>query len=240
MFKLLVGSLIFWTRLRKLTSVLKFPSEIIGKFEKDDCDLFDVYYYFTQLQASWEKKITLKTTLTRQLKAAGDARWKFVHTDSMGFAFMLTPKSATMKEQAKVCADELNACLSMYPTRSVAELNEYNTLPGVQYWAQYGMSEYPLLASVAVRVFTVPTSSAAAELYVEHFAYLHTKSRNQMTIGKLEKLTFVYINHSLLDKVDKHDYLKASLEVGESEDDDVEESDQEEEESGAQAFELRL
>ncbi|KAE8907612.1 hypothetical protein PF005_g2435 [Phytophthora fragariae] len=61
-----------------------------------------------------------------------------------------------------------------------------------------------------------------------------------MTIGKLEKLTFVYINHSLLDKVDKHDYLKASLEVGESEDDDVEESDQEEEESGAQAFELRL
>ncbi|KAE9135610.1 hypothetical protein PF010_g2017 [Phytophthora fragariae] len=97
MFKLLVGSLIFWTRLRKLTSVLKFPSEIIGKFEKDDCDLFDVYYYFTQLQASWEKKITLKTTLTRQLKAAGDARWKFVHTDSMGFAFMLTPKSATMK-----------------------------------------------------------------------------------------------------------------------------------------------
>ncbi|KAE8886926.1 hypothetical protein PF005_g23838 [Phytophthora fragariae] len=51
--------------------------------------------------------------------------------------------------------------------------------------------------------------------------------------GKLEKLAFVYINHSLLDEVDKHDYLKAYLESEESDDDD-------EEESGAQEIELRL
>ncbi|KAE9013457.1 hypothetical protein PR001_g15403 [Phytophthora rubi] len=59
-------------------------------------------------------------------------------------------------------------------------------------------------------------------------------------MGKLKKLAFVYINHSLLDEVDKHDYLKAYLEGEESDDDDEEESDQEEEERGAQEFELRL
>ncbi|OWY90170.1 hypothetical protein PHMEG_00041826, partial [Phytophthora megakarya] len=45
--KSLAGSPSFWSRLRKITSVLKFPSEIIGNFEKDTCDLYEVYHCFT-------------------------------------------------------------------------------------------------------------------------------------------------------------------------------------------------
>ncbi|KAE9032337.1 hypothetical protein PR003_g10787 [Phytophthora rubi] len=53
-------------------------------------------------------------------------------------------------------------------------------------------------------------------------------------------MAFVYINHSLLDKVDKHDYLKAYLKGEERVKKNDEESDQEEDASGAQAFKLRL
>lgn len=142
-------------------------------------------------------------------------------------------------DDAKTCVEELNAFLSMYPKRSVVELNEYNTLSGMQYWGQYGMTEFPLLVSIAVRVFTVPTSSAAAERVWSIFSYLHTKRRNRMSMQKLEKLVFGYINHSLLDEVDKYDYLKAYLE-GEDTDEDEDQGEQENEENGAQAFELRL
>jgi hypothetical protein len=40
---------------------------------------------------------------------------------------------------------------------------EFHSLTGLQFWCQYGKDEFPLLAKIAVRLYTVPTSSAAAE-----------------------------------------------------------------------------
>ncbi|OWZ12833.1 hypothetical protein PHMEG_00013942 [Phytophthora megakarya] len=196
------------------------PGQIIGKFEKDDCDSFHVYYYFSKLQTSWDNKLTIDSVLLAKLKAIVPARWKFVHTDSMGFAYMLTPRSSTIKWEAKAnintkidlltyinhfyekdevaeCMDELNSFLSIYTTSSLAELNKYNGLSGLHYWWQYGLSEYPLLTAIAVRVFSVPTSSAAAE-----------------------KLAFVYINRSLLAEKDKIDYIRSYVQDEDEDEDD--------------------
>ncbi|OWZ21619.1 hypothetical protein PHMEG_0003811 [Phytophthora megakarya] len=88
------------------------------------------------------------------------------------------------KDEAAECMYELSSFLSIYTTGSLAEL--------------IGLSEYPLLTAIAVRVFSAPTSSAAAVRAWNIFSYLHTQRRNRMSMTKLETLAFVYINHALL------------------------------------------
>ncbi|OWZ00265.1 hypothetical protein PHMEG_00028584 [Phytophthora megakarya] len=100
--------------------------------------------------------------------------------------------------------DELNSFLSIYTTSSLAELNEYNGLSGLQYWG-------------ILRPYFFCSSGEG----LEHFLLPpHTKRRNRMSMAKLEKLAFVYINCSLLAEKDKVDYIRSYVEDEDEEKDE--------------------
>ena len=69
------------------------------------------------------------------------------------------------------------------------------------------ITHYPFLAQIALRLFTIPTSSAAAERVWSIYSFIHSKRRNRLGIQKVEKLVFIYINHCLLDNIDLNDYI---------------------------------
>jgi Protein of unknown function (DUF 659)/hAT family C-terminal dimerisation region len=221
----------FWSALKEITKVLSFPTSIIGKFEKDTSDLFVVYDYFMRLSQEWVGMDGLDPARALELKGIVRRRWAFIHTSSMGFAYMLTPscskkpwaatdKVATKKELKSYigiyykepervvdCHKELEDYLTMIGSMSPDLEEEYYSLTGQQFWSQYGKDQYPHLAKIALRLYTVPTSSAAAERVWSIYAFIHSKRRNRLGIKKVEKLAFIYINHCLLDSTDKNDYI---------------------------------
>ncbi|KAF4046961.1 hAT family C-terminal dimerization region [Phytophthora infestans] len=70
---------------------------------------------------------------------------------------------------------------------------------------------FPLLAPIAIKVLSVPTSSAAAERVWSVYSFLWSKRRTRMNAVTMEKLAFNYINSSLLDSVDTYDYFGEEL-----------------------------
>ena len=75
----------FWDDCRRLIAKLKLSSKMVGDTESNSTPLSQVYIYFQELlQADvysedeiWKIK----------------ARWNFIHTESMGFAYILNPKT---------------------------------------------------------------------------------------------------------------------------------------------------
>jgi hypothetical protein len=92
-FVTIVNETEFWQNLKMIQKILEFPTNIVGKFESDESDLFTVYDYFLKLRNSWNDIIELNATERSVLEAIVSARWNFIHTESMGFAYMLTPKT---------------------------------------------------------------------------------------------------------------------------------------------------
>ncbi|GMF32165.1 unnamed protein product [Phytophthora fragariaefolia] len=79
---------------------------------------------------------------------------------------------------------------------------------------------YPLLARLAVMIFTIPTSSASSERSWSIQDFIHTKRRNRLDARRVEKLVFIYSNAG--DKDAKTNIFYQLNEDSESEDDDDE------------------
>lgn len=70
-----------------------------------------------------------------------------------------------------------------------------------------GLIKYKFLAPVAKRIFSIVTSSAAAERCWSIYGFVHSKVRNRLLQERAEKLVFIYMNASLLDEEDKETYF---------------------------------
>ncbi|KAE8896216.1 hypothetical protein PF005_g32364 [Phytophthora fragariae] len=108
------------------------------------------------------------------------------------------------------------------------EKEEYLKIRGLSYWAEYGIKDYPNLYRISLRVFAVPTSSAASERVWSIYSFLMIKRRNRLTFEKLERIAFIYINSCLLDDIDCRDYL--ATDVDEDIDGNTDEESEEEKE----------
>ncbi|KAE8910748.1 hypothetical protein PF005_g29 [Phytophthora fragariae] len=80
---------------------------------------------------------------------------------------------------------------------------------------------FPLLAQLAVMIFTIPTSSAASERSWSIHDFIHTKRRNRLDAGRVDKLVFIYYNAGNKDA--KTNIFYQLNEESESEDDNDDE-----------------
>ncbi|OWY90404.1 hypothetical protein PHMEG_00041479, partial [Phytophthora megakarya] len=94
----------------------------------------------------------------------------------------------------------------------------YTEMSGREYWYEHGRKRFPLLAPIAIRVLSVPTSSAATERVWSIYSFIWSKRRNRLSATTVEKLAFNYCNSSLLDDVDHEDCFDNSLDVLDMED----------------------
>lgn len=250
-FKEAVDDPTFWRRLRRVEILLKFPTDILGVLERDESDISMVYHYFMALYDHFAdknkemKKVFGESTLI-DIRALIEKRWDFVHTSSMGFAYRLCPRYMNGKwighdkadtriqfkeyvrtffgendDAVRECLKEMRAFMMMPMAVSQERFELYAGLTGIEYWCQFGKTQFPTLAEVATRIFTVPTSSAAAERAWSTYSFLWSKRRNKLAANKVEMLTIIYTNSSLLDEQDKTDYIK-QIDIGELFADDIE------------------
>lgn len=96
----------------------------------------------------------------------------------------------------------------------------------IAYWSVEGMAKYPELAKVALRIYSIPSSSATSERAWSTYGLVHSKTRNRLKPETQNMLVFVYINSAILDKKDTHDYGNDEdfFDVLEKEQDDSEEA----------------
>jgi hypothetical protein len=167
-----------------------------------------------------------------ELKAIIMARWKFIFTPSMSFAYLLSPRFhcgfenvqekfdavAKLKQYIGVyyesnsddrttCLQELEKYLEQFAFLNENTKQEICEMDPKSYWGIFGRDAFPLLGSIAVRLFSIPTSSAASERVWKVFSSIHTKKRNRLLVEKVEKLAFITINEVLLDEKDLNVYV---------------------------------
>ena len=63
----------------------------------------------------------------------------------------------------------------------------------LQYWLTDG-AEWPLLQKIAIKVFSLATSSAASERNFSTFGFIHSKLRNSLRTKSVEKLVYIKSN----------------------------------------------
>ena len=65
------------------------------------------------------------------------------------------------------------------------------------WWLIHGRNKFPVLAKLASRIFSIPTSSASSERVWSVFDLIHTKQHCKLKNETVNKLVFVYINSQL-------------------------------------------
>lgn len=97
-------------------------------------------------------------------------------------------------------------------------------------WWNLLKSRYPLLSSVAIKVLSIPASSAASERNWSTYNFIHSKLRNRMVVDRAEKLVYIYWNIRILRELEVpltvKELVKSGVRINELESDD-EESDKE-------------
>ena len=78
------------------------------------------------------------------------------------------------------------------------ELAASGRVVGAAWWRTYFIETAPTLASLAVRVLSVPPSSASAERMFSTFGRIHTDKRNQLSHDTVKKLGFISFNERAL------------------------------------------
>eukprot|EP00474_Spongospora_subterranea_P005884 CRZ06342.1 hypothetical protein [Spongospora subterranea] len=62
-----------------------------------------------------------------------------------------------------------------------------------QYWLSDG-AQWPLLQNIALRIFTLATTTASCERSFSSQGFIHSKLRNSLNPARVEKLMFIKTN----------------------------------------------
>ena len=209
-FKETVMSIEFWTNVTRIRSALEMPTNLLGKLESNSSDLSVVYSSFKKLSETFSVEETYRELVLE--------RWNFLHTESMGFAYLLSPKTRggedMIQDDRKDTINQLKKYINVFfqdaekRNAGVRELTtflasfSYSNNLAVEdiedhlFWSVYGRIEYPVLAEIAIRVYQVPTSSAESERAWSVFNLIHSERRNRLSNVRVNKLAFVYINRA--------------------------------------------
>jgi hypothetical protein len=221
-FKKIVLSEIFWVMGEMTLKLLDLIHKCIAHFEKDSLCLSVVYQQLVELQqhpVCNDDIPGIEQDMQAMFREKIQNRWEFIESSPMRIAYLLdhTTDGAlfTTAEQNKTVAEiEKLAARLQYTWAQVQQLRKelgifmeakskwdettkrcYFADSPMTWWSWIGVKDYPLLTTIAQRVFTIPASSAAAERSWSVFKFMHSAQRNRLSNERLIKLVFIYSNH---------------------------------------------
>lgn len=160
------------------------------------------------------------------------ARWNFLTTQCTGISYMLTPKYAADgfyidNDRFDILDDINNFTEARHPglgTKAEEEMGQFVSsmvnltgkhkesaykMSAKVYWDCIGRHKFPNLFLCAREVNEMVCSSAASERVWSTYRFIHSRLRAQLGNEKVEKLAFLYVNCTMIDDIDKTDYLEA-------------------------------
>ena len=222
----LVRSPAFWDKVTIAMTLIEMPTNVIGKLEADDAPLSLVYHYFGKMFQHYA------LDKPSQIKLVN--RWKFIRSEAMGVAYMLTPRhlfesiflsdndkmdfvdsieNLMKPENQEIAAQaslEMIQYVSEMATISADRKDLFAKMTAEQYWNIFGKERFPALFLLAKSINALICSSAAAERVWSIYGFIHTRLRNRLATDKVDKLVFLYVNCGMYDE-DKAEYV---LETG--------------------------
>jgi hypothetical protein len=209
--------------LDKSLLILKPIDKWIKFFQSDKAEISVVYKAFQELPGIFQEMSTLSVQERTYLQNLSKDRFEFMYGDAHGIGYLLDPRYCGNGMSQEV-SEEIEEFIFQFPNEDGSakteeemiqiskEYTEWkikalkertnNTfrfkLLGksktiLQYWQSDG-SFYPTLQKLAVKVFSMPASSAASERCFSTFGFVHSKLRNSLGPEKVKKLVYVKIN----------------------------------------------
>ncbi|CAB4432158.1 unnamed protein product [Rhizophagus irregularis] len=245
----------FWEELKNLRDFLELFINFIRKLEGDEPYLSSAFVTLQDIENNILLNNKIPNDLVEYSIDRAKYRWNnFLYNPAVIVAYRLDPRfngelvnsgnwHDIIEEEIIRIAGKENE------VQVLIELSEYierrggfakkhlwsglNQMP-INWWNLL-KSRYPLLSSVAIKVLSIPASSAASERNWSTYNFIHSKLRNRMVIDRAEKLVYIYWNIRILRELDVplttvKELIKSGVKMSDLESDDEklgEESDKE-------------
>ncbi|EGZ08873.1 hypothetical protein PHYSODRAFT_339296 [Phytophthora sojae] len=212
----------FWSKLEQVVAFLDPIIEALRELESDNCSTSRVYSRFKWLlnhPAYGTDEV--QSPIQAAIKGLVDKRWKHVHTDAIGLAFLLDPHTTltdfvgtdekdTIKQgcafaERSGILDELGVTRAQFNGAMYSFASEKrkwtpamwrdNEGAAPQDWWPTHANQYPMAWEIARLVFAIPPSSAASERAWSIMDFIHSKKRNRLAVDKVDMLASIYANH---------------------------------------------
>jgi hAT family C-terminal dimerisation region len=214
----------FIFNLRKLLKILEPIDKLITMFQSDCTALSDVLKNFAVLRPTLSTLEGLHADEKEYLTKLAKYIFKFIYSDARGISYVLDPRyigdrlplniregievtiynhylddNKSSAEKKAQIFQEYNAFRawalqqqSMNSFKYVRLCKGKTTMP--QFWGSY-LQDWPLLAYLALKVFSVASSSAASERNFSTMGFVHSKLRNCLGRDTVEKVVYVKTNN---------------------------------------------
>ena len=207
----------FWSSLNYFCQLLKPLNDLVATFENDGACISLIYDQFAQLAKTPLYNESGSESIGYKIGHCIRSRWNFLHTSSMGIAFLLdhtknlddfigTDKRDSVDQlidfilsrekdpnlHKRDVVREVNNCIQTLSMRCTERKQSDSYFSPYDFW--FHESRWPLVKKAALVVFSIPTSSAASERSFSSHAFIHTKIRNRLSAEKVSMLVFLYSN----------------------------------------------
>jgi hypothetical protein len=213
----IVTDINFISNLQKSLAILEPIDNAIKCFEGDGVPVSEVYRCLKiHLKVTYESLDCLQERERQYLLQLLESRMEFLYGDAIGMAYVLDPRylgdgmSAEERKKVEDCLFEFEPeqrelMFMEYTAYMIQASNERDegdfrfimlmkqSKTILQYWMIEG-KQYPVLRSVALKVFGMVTSSASSERNFSTTGFIHSKLRNSLKPENVMKLVYIKTN----------------------------------------------
>jgi hypothetical protein len=203
----------FWENLDVIIKIMEPMVVVLKSFESDTSILSSVYSHFKNLMDQINQIVC---DFSYELQEFIVKRWEYAYRPIMMIAYLLDPRFLEEsknngiessgyreftvftkekfghEESVKLFAELISFRNKNPPYNNEIIWESINILNNPStWWQSWPKSE---LQQLAVKIFLIPTSSAAAERNFSNFGFIHNKIRNRLRNDRVKKLVYIYGN----------------------------------------------
>ncbi|CAG8849958.1 45160_t:CDS:1, partial [Gigaspora margarita] len=202
----------FWENLNLIASILKPIVATLKLFESDRSTLSSIYSNFKKMMNLIQE---ISCNFSNEIQVLIEERWNYIYHIIMMVAYMLDPRFleesrihdvepigynafTTYTNQKFGQEKSVELFIEIVKFRNKSSPYDNNIIwesateltPAI-WWESWPNSS---LKQLAIKILTIPTSSAAAERNFSTFGFIHNKLRNRLHNNRVKKLVYIYGN----------------------------------------------
>lgn len=217
---------IFLIQVTNIAELIRPIVQWIYKLESDEPIIHEVVYAFKEIELALAEKIPISPLTSKEEQTVMEkfqSRKQYALQPIHFAATILNPKDQGCKltsEEILIAMNFIDKTASnmtdINPVTVLSSLTNYrnkdngwsmeiiwktvDTLSPLSWWKGVGSIICKQLSKVAVRILSMPTSSASTERSFSTFGRVHGKLRNRLTTQRAVKLSFISHNYRLLNR----------------------------------------
>jgi len=211
----------FWQNLRILCDFLELFVKFINQLQSDQPRLSTAYSNLQKIEQLIVQNSEIPNDIQKKVLEFGKSRWSnFLYNPIVMVAYKLDPQycgetlDATQwdrfleQEIIRMTPENERDAIIMEYSEYVGKLGGFsddhlwgNLITKPINWWKLVARRYPILSKIALKVLSIPATSAASERNWSAFGFIHNKLRNRMLDQRVEKCVYLYWNMKILREI---------------------------------------